>query len=126
MELRNIGALTPALLAYEGIQYQYLSPATLETGDWEYMKSHLRILSGFYGVLRPFDGVVPYRLEMQARLEVKGDGGQKDSKNLYGFWGDALYRFLADEERLETAGGPGRSKGSGGQNPVIVNLASKE
>lgn len=126
MELRKTGALTPALLAYEGIQYQYLSPMTLETGDWEYVRDHLRILSGFYGVLRPFDGVVPYRLEMQARLEVKGDGGQKDSKNLYGFWGDALYRFLADEERLETAGGPGRSKGSGGQNPVIVNLASKE
>lgn len=36
--------------------------------QFDYLDRHLRILSGFYGVLRPFDGVTPYRLEMQARL----------------------------------------------------------
>ena len=41
--------LTPALLAYEGIQYKYMAPAVLEDGSWEYVQEHLRILSGFYG-----------------------------------------------------------------------------
>ncbi len=119
MELRNIGVLTPALLAYEGIQYQYLSPVTLETGDWKYVRDHLRILSGFYGILRPLDGVAPYRLEMQAHLAVRGDAGQKDSKNLYEFWGDTLCRFLENEENLG-------EESDGRRYPVIVNLASKE
>ena len=49
--------------------------------EFNYVKSHLKILSGFYGVLNPFDGVVPYRLEMQAKLKVD------NNKNLYEFWG---------------------------------------
>ena len=60
--------LTPALLAYEGIQYRYMAPAVFTSDALEYVQEHLRILSGFYGVLRPFDGVRPYRLEMQAKL----------------------------------------------------------
>lgn len=44
----------------------------LETFHLDYLREHLRILSGFYGLLRPFDGVTPYRLEMQARLSVDG------------------------------------------------------
>ena len=55
-----------------------------------WLDEHLRILSGFYGILRPLDGVVPYRLEMQARLTVG------DARDLYEFWGDALYAALAD------------------------------
>lgn len=80
MDLR--GRLTPAVLSYEGIQYQYMAPGVFETGQFAYLQEHLRILSGFYGLLRPFDGVVPYRLEMQARLPVDGH------RDLYGFWGD--------------------------------------
>ncbi len=45
------------------------------------MAEHLRILSGFYGLLRPFDGVRPYRLEMQAKLSADG------AKDLYAFGG---------------------------------------
>ena len=56
--------LTPALLAYEGIQYQYMAPAVMEESQLDYLEEHLRILSGFYGILKPFDGVVPYRLEI--------------------------------------------------------------
>ena len=67
------------------------------------MCRHLRILSGFYGVLRADDGIVPYRLEMQAKLKTDLH------KDLYGFWGDKIYRELA-------ADGPA----------VILNLASKE
>ena len=54
--------LTPALIAYDGIQYTYMAPAVFEDGQFDYVQQHLRILSGFYGVLKPMDGVVPYRL----------------------------------------------------------------
>ncbi len=94
--------LTPALLAYDGIQYQYMAPGVFTYEEFDYVQAHLRILSGFYGLLRPFDGVVPYRLEMQAKLSVDG------AADLYAFWGDLLARRLADE------------------TDVIVNLASKE
>lgn len=94
--------LTPALLSYVGIQYQYMAPTVFETGQFEYIQQHLRILSGFYGILRPFDGVTPYRLEMQARLAVDGH------KDLYGFWGDKLAKSLENE------------------TDFILNLASKE
>lgn len=100
MELRS--HLTPAILAYEGIQYQYMAPGVLETEALEYLREHLRILSGFYGLLRPFDGVTPYRLEMQAKLSVEGQ------KDLYGFWGDRLAKQLAAETDL------------------VLNLASRE
>lgn len=100
MDLRR--NLTPAILAYEGIQYRYMAPGVMEAGQLEYLQEHLRILSGFYGLLRPFDGVTPYRLEMQARLPV---GGAKD---LYAFWGDRLGTQLADE------------------TDCVLNLASKE
>ena len=89
MDLRR--NLTPAILAYEGIQYRYMAPSVMETGHLEYLREHLRILSGFYGLLRPFDGVTPYRLEMQARLPVDG------AKDLYAFWGGRLAEQLAAE-----------------------------
>ena len=94
--------LTPAVLAYEGIQYQYMAPGVFETGQLAYIQEHLRILSGFYGLLRPFDGVTPYRLEMQAKLSVEG------KKDLYEFWGGKLAALLASE------------------TDVVLNLASKE
>ncbi len=94
--------LTPAVIAYEGLQYQHMAPKVLTTRALSYLSDHLRILSGFYGVLKPFDGVTPYRLEMQAKLSVN------DCKDLYDFWGDRLYHSLVDDDR------------------IILNLASKE
>ena len=94
--------LTPAILAYDGIQYTYMAPAVFEDGAYTYVEEHLRILSGFYGVLKPMDGVVPYHLEMQAKAAVAG------CRNLYEYWGDALYQEVLDDSR------------------IIVNLASKE
>ena len=94
--------LTPAILAYEGIQYQYMAPGVFTEEAYDYIQKHLRILSGFYGILRPFDGVVPYRLEMQAKLSVDG------TKDLYAFWGDTLADHLAAD------------------TDCIINLASKE
>ena len=60
--------LTPAILSYEGIAYQYMAPSVFETEQLAYIQKHLRILSAFYGVLNPMDGVTPYRLEMQAKM----------------------------------------------------------
>ena len=100
MDLKRM--LTPAVVSYEGLQYQHMAPRVFTEGAIFYIKKHLRILSGFYGVLRPFDGVTPYRLEMQAKLAVS------DSKDLYDFWGNRLYQSLLDEDR------------------TIINLASKE
>jgi cytoplasmic iron level regulating protein YaaA (DUF328/UPF0246 family) len=95
-------SLTPAVIAYEGLQYQHMTPGVLTTEELSYISDHLRILSGFYGILKPFDGVTPYRLEMQAKLSVN------DFKDLYDFWGDRLYQSLVDNDR------------------IIINLASKE
>lgn len=100
MELRK--RLTPAVLSYEGIAYQYMAPSVFEERQLAYIQKHLRILSGFYGVLKPMDGVRPYRLEMQAKAGMRGH------KNLYGLWGDSLYKSVRDKDG------------------VIINLASKE
>ncbi len=100
MDLRR--GLTPAILAYDGIAYQRMAPGVFTAQEMDYVREHLRILSGFYGILRPFDGVTPYRLEMQAKLSVDG------TKDLYAFWGDALAKELVEE------------------TGCIVNLASKE
>ena len=86
--------LSPAILAYEGIQYRYMAPGVFTGEQLEYIQEHLRILSGFYGVLRPFDGVTPYRLEMQAKLNTGAGHG------LYGFWGDSLAQALEPDGLL--------------------------
>lgn len=83
--------LTPAVLCYEGLAYQHMAPNVFNAGQLSYVQEHLRILSGFYGLLRPFDGVTPYRLEMQAKLSVNG------CANLYDFWGTDLARQLQQE-----------------------------
>ncbi len=100
MDLRK--RLTPAILSYEGIAYQYMAPAVFEDSCFDYVQEHLRILSGFYGVLKPMDGVTPYRLEMQAKAAI---GGCRD---LYELWGSKLYDEVRDD------------------SGVIINLASKE
>ena len=94
--------LTPAIIAYEGIQYQYMAPDVFTQKEYDYVQEHLRILSGFYGALRPLDGVTPYRLEMQAKLRMG------DAKDLYAFWGEALARSVLDAA------------------DCVINLASKE
>lgn len=100
MDLRR--NLSAAILSYEGIQYQYMAPGVFDRESLSYVQEHLRILSGFYGVLRPLDGVVPYRLEMQAGA---GPGGCRD---LYEFWADRI--FLEVYRQTDT----------------VLNLASRE
>lgn len=96
--------LSPAILTYEGLQYQHMAPLVFSEDALSYVQEHLRILSGFYGILRPLDGVTPYRLEMQAKLSADG------KKDLYDFWGAALYEALQEDNG----------------DRIIVNLASQE
>lgn len=87
---------SPALLTYEGIAFQYMAPGVFSNEQWDYVNEHLRILSAMYGVLRPLDGIEPYRLEMQQKL----------NGSLYEFWGTKLVEQFNDD--------------------IIINLASKE
>ena len=64
--------LTPAIIAFTGLQYQHMAPDVFTDAGLAYIQKHLRILSGFYGLLRPFDGIVPYRLGMGDRATVAG------------------------------------------------------
>lgn len=100
MDLR--AGLSPAVLSFDGIQYQYMAPGVFDDRCFDYIERHVRILSGFYGLLRPFDGVTPYRLEMQARLRTDF------CTDLYDFWSDGPCRALLRE------------------TDTIVNLASGE
>lgn len=94
--------LTPAVLAFQGLQYQYIGAGVMTESELQYLQKHLRILSGFYGLLKPFDGITLYRLGMGDRAKVA------NTKSLYDFWGDRLYRDLYHN------------------NQVVVNLASNE
>ena len=96
-DMRLEDARTAAVIAYEGIQYQHLAAQVMSEDELRYLAEHLRILSGFYGVLRPFDAVAPYRLEMQARLSMPARDGRPATRNLYEWWGDTLARTLAAE-----------------------------
>ncbi|MEM9212554.1 MAG: peroxide stress protein YaaA [Pseudomonadota bacterium] len=93
-----------ALFAFAGDTYVGFDASTLTRDVLEYAQDHLRILSGLYGVLRPLDGIEPYRLEMGSRLVT--DQG----RTLYDYWSDKIANSL--------------DATSGGQ--PIVNCASTE
>ena len=84
-----------------------LRPRASSEDDNEFAQEHLRILSGLYGLLRPLDLILPYRLEMGTKL------ANPAGKDLYAYWRDTLTRDL---DRAVTASG----------SPVLVNLASNE
>jgi len=97
----------PCVMAFDGDVYHGLDAPSLSDGDLSWAQERLRILSGLYGLLRPFDLIQPYRLEMGTRLS------NTRGKNLYDFWGKRLAVSLnAESEAL-----PG--------TPVL-NLASNE
>ncbi len=96
-----------ALLAFQGDVYRKLDAATLSRPDLLWAQEHLRIISGFYGLLRPLDLMQPYRLEMGSRLATER------GSNLYAFWGSRLAEALNAEHK---------------KRPVaaVLNLASNE
>lgn len=83
-------AQKPALWAYKGDVYKGVKAHTLAQADAEWAQQHIMILSGLYGILRPYDTISPYRLEMKAKLEID------QMKNLYEYWGDALAKVVAE------------------------------
>lgn len=94
--------LTPAVMAYSGIQYQAMGPQVFTQEALQRAAKDLYIISGFYGILGAMDGITPYRLEMQAKVDIN------DQHTLYQFWGDSIYQELYRD------------------NELVVNLASKE
>lgn len=97
----------PAVFAFAGDTYQGLEAATLDPNTLERAQNHLRILSGLYGVLRPLDGIQPYRLEMGSRLKTRR------GTSLYDFWGDTISKSL---------NGAAEAVGT----DLLVNCASQE
>ncbi len=96
-----------ALLAFKGDVYVGLDALNLDDDDLEFAQQHLRILSGLYGLLRPLDLMLPYRLEMGRKIDtVRG-------KNLYEFWGDRITQGL--NQQLQQRG-----------EKHLINLASNE
>jgi cytoplasmic iron level regulating protein YaaA (DUF328/UPF0246 family) len=94
-----------AIFAFNGDVYDGIDANTISTSNHEKLQSSLRILSGLYGILKPFDKIKPYRLEMGTKISIDG------SKNLYDFWKnnvtDSILKEIKEEE-------------------IIVNLASNE
>ena len=95
---------TPAVYAYQGTSFQYLEPQKWKLSDANYAQKHLLILSGLYGVLRPFDWINKYRLEMGLKFEIES------SKSLIQFWKNKITNYFNSQMG----------------DKFIVNLASKE
>ncbi|MDF3035904.1 MAG: hypothetical protein K0S28_1178 [Paucimonas sp.] len=96
-----------AMLAFNGDVYEGLRAGTFTTSQIGYAQTHIRILSGLYGLLRPLDLIQPYRLEMGTPLKTSR------GNNLYAFWG----RLITDALNRELEAHKTR---------VLVNLASEE
>ena len=96
-----------AIMAFNGDVYDGLQAQSLSAKQLDWAQSHLCLLSGLYGVLRPLDRMQPYRLEMGTRLAT--DKGS----NLYQYWGTQIAEYLNQQQADENA-------------PVVINLASQE
>lgn len=104
IQLKNMNLseqLTPAIIAFSGLQYQYMAPDIFSKQALEYVQDHVRILSALYGILKPFDGIKPYRLEMGSKMP-------SDFGSLYSYWGNKIYKSLYQN------------------NDAVINLASNE
>ena len=97
----------PAALVFTGEVYKGLKAADFSSEEQQFAQEHLRILSGLYGVLRPFDLIQPYRLEMGTKFSFE------NYKNLYDFWKEKVTTEINKELEKQ-------------ENPVIINLASNE
>lgn len=96
-----------AILAFDGQVFNCINVDDFNYDDFEFANNHLRIMSGLYGILKPFDLIQSYRLEMKAKL--KNELGN----DLYKFWKDKLTSYLYDELLNQN-------------DKTLVNLASNE
>ncbi len=97
----------PALSAFKGDVYEGLKGWELNLDQTTFANLHVRILSGLYGLLKPTDLMLPYRLKMGTKLEGK------DFQNLYEFWGNKISRAV--KQAIKVSG-----------NNTLINLASVE
>ncbi|NNH37426.1 peroxide stress protein YaaA [Acinetobacter terrae] len=103
----NFSNARQALFAFKGDVYTGLDAYDLNDQHIEFAQNHLRMLSGLYGLLRPLDLMMPYRLEMGTKLQ------NPRGHNLYQFWGDRITSLINDD--LEHA-----------NSELLVNIASDE
>jgi len=96
-----------AILAFSGEVFNGLQARSLSEEDLVFAQEHIRLLSGLYGVLRPLDLILPYRLEMGTKMK------NKKVKNLYEFWKKIIPINIAEETGLQ-------------DSKVLINLASNE
>lgn len=101
------GRAKQAVLAFAGDVYDGLDAKSLDRKALDWTQKHVRILSGLYGLLRPLDLMLPYRLEMGTRV------ANPRGRDLYAFWGERLAQALSRELDRHA-------------HPVLVNLASDE
>lgn len=103
----NFSNARQAIFAFKGDVYTGLDAYDLSAQDLEFAQTHLRMLSGLYGLLRPLDLMMPYRLEMGTKL------ANARGHNLYEFWGDQITQLVnADLAQADSE--------------LLVNLASDE
>ncbi len=98
----------PAIKLFNGEVYRGLDASSLNFEDLDFAHEHVFILSGLYGLLRPLDSMMPYRLEMGTRWAVT-----PAKKNLYAYWGDRITEGI--NNALSNSG-----------SDTVVNLASNE
>lgn len=101
------GNAKPAVLAFRGDVYDGLDADTMDAADLDFAQHSLRMLSGLYGILRPYDLMQPYRLEMKTPL------ANPRGKDLYTFWGNRITDLLNQHLESENA-------------DTVINLASGE
>ncbi|MGY8988108.1 MAG: peroxide stress protein YaaA [Flavobacteriales bacterium] len=94
-----------ALLSFKGEVYRNMKVEEFSRSDFEFANNKLRILSGLYGMLKPSDLILPYRLEMGTKLKIG------DNSNLYDFWRESVTDHLLNEIK---------------EDKFLVNLASEE
>ena len=97
----------PALLSFKGGVYLGLDAGTLSKEEYTYAQSHVRVLSGLYGILCPMDWMQAYRLEMGSRIKING------YPSLVHFWKESITTYLNEQLTRHT-------------NHTLINLASQE
>ena len=98
----------PAVFAFNGDVYTGLAATELESVQLSWLHQNVRILSGLYGLLKPFDLINPYRLEMGTPLK------NPKGKDLYSFWSNLVTRQIVND--LNQSSG----------EKILINLASNE
>ncbi|MFB2539072.1 MULTISPECIES: peroxide stress protein YaaA [unclassified Acinetobacter] len=103
----DLSTARQALYAFKGDVYTGLDAYSLSEKDVDFAQQHLRMLSGLYGVLRPLDLMLPYRLEMGTKLD------NERGANLYEFWQSHITDLIQEDLNQQN-------------DDVLINLASDE